>query len=360
MRLKSISLSKLRQAELISFVEDVKSFIEKHDLNALHINDSSQILIRYYPEVLKLAKEYGPCPIAKELKTIHMKRVEYAGTIFTQVLILEKLKGECMQEETNIASLLVKLHLRGIRKHNRSGVNGKLWSFFSTLENNDKTRAAFEALDLMQYVEELRQLDNRFHELFILRRKAKTKAAKRSENKGIQNKTEEILRVFFAQLKQAQQIYPELQDDYAPLFAELNRVIPKYTKLIKTRATLNKKRAATKAKAKAEAEAKLKTMVVNAAENQSMSISKNGNNVKKAGVRKPKATKKRKRKNKNVVVAAQRDDSINENKNNISHNNLDEQQLSTSISSTGIINPNDVFPLNSQETKKNGISVDGT
>ncbi len=89
MRLKSISLSKLHQLELVSFVEDVLKILEKHDLSALHIKDASEMLFKYSPQVAELAKEYGPCPIAQQLKEVHTKRVMYAGFIFSQVISLE-------------------------------------------------------------------------------------------------------------------------------------------------------------------------------------------------------------------------------------------------------------------------------
>ena len=273
MRLKSISLSKLHQVELISLVEDVLNILEKHDLSALHIKEASEMLIHYYPQVIKLAREYGPCSVVNELNAFHIKRVEYAGSIFTQVHTLERLKGESMKNELLIARLIVQLHLKGIRKHNRANVNGKLWNFFNTLDNDPKTKDSFQKLGLLDYVEELRDLDKRYNELYDLRCKSKAEASKRSENKGIQNRAEELLRLLFLQLQQAQLTYPELEGEYLPLFSQLNRMIPHYTKLIRTRATLNKKRAAAKAKAKAEAESKVQIVCVDGKQTGSVVLS---------------------------------------------------------------------------------------
>ncbi len=283
MRLKSISLSKLHQMELVSFVESVLNVLEKHDLSALHIKDASDILVQHHPQVLKLARAYGRCLVAKELKEVHINRVEYVAFIFTHVLYLEKLKKKSLTQQTHIAGLVVRLHLKGIRKHNRSGVNGKLSNFFNAIDNNSKTNDAFQALGLLNYVEELRELDSRFEELFDLRDKVMIETSKRRENKAIQTKAEEILRLLFAQLVQAQQTYPELKDEYAPLFAQLNRIIPRYTKLIRTRATLNKKRAAAKAKAEAESKTESKAFVVYVDGKQTGLVTLNGNKEEKVG-----------------------------------------------------------------------------
>lgn len=340
MRLKSISLSKLHQLELVSFVESVLNILEKHDLSALHIKDASDILVQHYPQVLKLARAYGRCLVAKELKEVHINRVEYAAFIFTHVLYLEKLKKKSLTQETHIAGLVVRLHLKGIRKHNRSGVNGKLSNFFNAVDNDSKTNDAFQALGLLNYVEDLRELDNRFEELFDLRSKVMMETSKRSENKGIQTKAEEILRVLFAQLKQAQQTYPEQKDEYAPLFAQLNRIIPKYTKLIRTRATLNKKRAAAKAKAKSKLEAKTEStaLIVIVDGKQTGLVTLNGRKEEKLGekVEKKKVAptnKKAKPKSKKPIATTQKKDTELKKKTNRGKNNNVEEDPNPKIRS---------------------------
>lgn len=368
MRLKSISLSKLHQMELLSFVEDVLNVLNNHDLSALHIKDASDILVHHHPQVLKLARAYGRCSVAKELKEVHINRVEYAAFIFTQVLYLEKLKKKSLKQETHIARLVVRLHLKGIRKHNRSGVNGKLSNFFNAIDNDSNTNNAFQTLSLLTYVEELRELDKRFDELFDLRGKVMVETSKRSENKGIQTKAEEILRVLFAQLKQAQQTYPEQKDEYAPLFAHLNRIIPRYTKLIRTRATLNKKRAAAKAKAiaKAEAETMSKKLIVCVDGKQTGLVSLNENmkeKMEKKTEKKKVATTNKKGKgkssNKKTAETIAKKDSVIKNNSNISKSKSDEKKRNIAIRSANSLNSNDVIQIDNWQIKKNSNSEDG-
>lgn len=94
-----------------------------------------------------------------------------------------------------------------------------------------------------------------FRELKMDARSARQKSY---VNKRIQKKGQDILRIFFAQV--------DLAKEYVLLYHELNNLIPKYTKLIRTRATLNKKRAAAKAKAAAEAQPKEHIVSVNGKE----------------------------------------------------------------------------------------------
>ena len=266
MRLKTISLSKLLKSELLDFVDDLLEIMDKHDVSMLKVENAYGMLLRHQPQIKTLAKVYGPCQIVASLKDIHNDRLEYAGFIYNQVISIEGFKGNVLKREALVAKLIVCKHLQGIRKHNRSIVNGKLWGFYNAVNNDDEAKEAFRALGLHQYVEEMHKINQRFHEVDKLKRDSKSQRQKHDENKRIQWKGEEILRVFFAHLEQAQQTYHELENEYAKLYAALNRMIPKYTKLIRTRATLNRKRAAAKAKAKAEAETKVHTLNLNGKE----------------------------------------------------------------------------------------------
>lgn len=361
MRLKSISLSKLRQVELVSFVEDVLKMIGKHDLSALHIKDASEMLSLHYPQVIKLSKVYGRCLIAEKLRAVHIKRMEYAAFILTHALYLEKLKGESLEIDTINARMLTQLHFEGIRKDNRPIVNVRLRNFFNTIDNDEVIKDAFQKLGLLTYAEELRELDKRYNELYDLRSIAKAEISKRRENKGIQNKAEELLRLFFSQLKQAQQTYPDQEDEYAPLFAQLNRVIPRYTKLIRTRATLNKKRAAAK-KAKAEAESKALIVCVDGKQTGIIALDKNKAKGEKDIEKKSIATthKKGKRGRKKTVATRQVKIAVVNKDINLAKNKAAENNPIKAIKSTNITNTKSDLLLNGGQIKRKDDFDDGS
>lgn len=313
MRLKTISLSKLLKSELLDFVDDVVEIMDSHDVSTLYIENTYGMLLRHQPQIETLAKVYGPCPIVANLNDIHDERLEYAGFIFNQVISIEKFKGNILKKEALVAKLIVLQHLQGIRKHNRSIINGKLWGFFNAIDNDAEAKEAFHALGLHLYVEKLREINQLYHEVDELKQSAKTKRQKHDENKRIQNKGEEILRIFFAQLEQAQETYPELEKEYAELYAALNRMIPRYTKLIRTRATLNKKRAAAKAKAVAEAEAKVHILSVNGKESGSMTLKEKGRGEEKKRLSSKKG-KQSKQSKKKSIIPSQNKKSINPSK----------------------------------------------
>ena len=306
MHLKSISLSKLFHQELVKFVKDLISVMDSYNLRALHLENSYEMLVRHYPEVKMLAREFGPCPVAQKLRAIHTKRMEYAGFVFTHTLSIARLKGEEMKKETHKAQLVVQLHLKGIRKDSRKIANARLWGFFNAIDKDSNAREAFQALNLLSYVEELREIDKQYIEVSKLNMLAKVERSKRKENKAIRKKAETILRTLFSQLQLAQATYPELREEYAALYADLNQMIPKYTKLIRTRATLNKKRAAAKAKAKAEAESVTHILCVDGKQTGTVVIGKE-KPIEKKGVKKKKRVvashKKAKQGAKKTVVA---------------------------------------------------------
>lgn len=89
--------------------------------------------------------------------------------------------------------------------------------------------------------------------MYHLRNESESQRLKRAENKDIQKKGQSLLRNLFAHVNQVQESYPEHSEEYASLSNELNYIIVEIAKSIKTRVTLNKKRAEAKADAKVKA-----------------------------------------------------------------------------------------------------------
>lgn len=90
------------------------------------------------------------------------------------------------------------------------------------------------------------------------------------QSKAIQKDCQAVLRSVFAHIELAQKLYPD--QDYTQLIERLNNVIAKFTRLIKRRATYNKKKALAKAKKAAEMEAKSHSVCVDGKETGSMII----------------------------------------------------------------------------------------
>ena len=294
MDLKSISLSKLLKSDLLYLVNDVIRIVKPYDVGRLHIEESFNMLLQYQDQVQLLAKEYGRNSITADLKEIHTHRLEYAGFIFTQLQYISRIKKRELSDQIHIAQLAVRLHLFELRKNSRPIVNGKLQMFLKEVDDKPKVRNAFEVLGLLSYIEELREVNQQYHEVYWKRQNSMNSRQKGDDNKRIQRTAQALLRNFFTQVNQVQKAYPNLEEEYNRLIRDLNSTIVDISKATKTRITLNKKRAAAKAKAALEAQPKVHMLSVNGKETGSVTIAGKKKEEKvKANVDKMKQVKKK-------------------------------------------------------------------
>ncbi len=308
MRLKPISLSKLLQSELYSLYYELIQDVLIHDVHKLHIEESFHVLQSHHTQVQSVAKEYDFSPITKKLNGLHTRRLEYASFISTQVQSVVNFKKNDLSNEIIIAESVVRSHLLDLRKNNRSSINILLQEFFRIVDEDPEVNNAFQTISLHSYIEEWREINQNYHTLYIERRDLRAFRQRGAENKQIQKKGHDLIRSFFTQLQLAQDTYPELKQEYTPLFSTLNLVITKYTKLIKTRAALNKRKAAAKAKAAAEADSKIHVLCVNGKESGSILME-----GEKKGKKLKDATKKGKLSKKKTVYSTSKKKNTNKN-----------------------------------------------
>lgn len=306
MGLKSISLSKLLKSDLLYLVNDVIRIVKPYDVRTLHIEESFNMLLQHQDQVQLLAKEYGPNPLTADLKEIHTHRLEYAGYISTQLQYIARIKKRELSDEIHIAQLAVRLHLFEIRKNSRSIVDVKLEMFLKEVDDKPEVKNAFQALGLLSDIEELREINQQYHEVYWKRQDSMNSRQKGDDNKRIQRTGEALLRNFFTQVNQVQIAYPNLKEEYDSLIRDLNSTIVDISKSTKTRITLNKKRAAAKAKATLEAQPKVHILSVNGKETGSVTIAgkkkKEGvnANVEKGKQQKERSTKSKTATNENL------------------------------------------------------------
>lgn len=74
------------------------------------------MLLLHQSKVKRLAVNYGPNPLTKELKKVHTRRLEYAGFISTQLKFLAQIGERDLKHEIHIAQSVARFYLFGIRK----------------------------------------------------------------------------------------------------------------------------------------------------------------------------------------------------------------------------------------------------
>lgn len=252
MQIRKISLSKLDRAGLELLYNNILIILKDYDTEKLHLDFMLKILEKNQLQLSTNFRLKGPLMSTVEVQHWHDERVRIAGSIATQMRGIAQGNLASMREEIKIAQKVVKPYLTNLRKKKKRDVEVLIDGFLREIKKDTLVRGAFTKITLMPYIDELEKASNE-HYRFHKKRNIEA-AAKQSgdRNKAINKEAQAALRSLFNQIELGHISYPEL--DYVPLITHLNVDLIRYTNIIKTHDTYNKKRAL---KAKEEKEAAL-------------------------------------------------------------------------------------------------------
>ena len=247
--IKKIALSKLQKLEVPAFLGKVILLLERHNIEELRLNDIYDLLLEQKIKSEVLTVPYGEHPLTEELDRLHKRRLKYAALINMQMRALDKADLQEMQRNVKIAKGEVKTYLAYLGQKSRLVAYNNINGFFNQLSINHPLQEAMTSLGFQPYLHELRKT-NKEHYALSKKRKESIRNRPQVDFRLVQREIQRILRLFFEQLETYQKSFKHL--NYVPLANDMNQLIPVYTKLIKSRAAVNKRRAK-KAKAAKEA-----------------------------------------------------------------------------------------------------------
>ena len=240
MKLIRISLSKLLKLEVPELMNDVICAVEKHNPQLLQLEGILQLLKYNKTQADTLKVPYGAHPLTSKVHELHQLRLEYAGSISTQIQAAVRVPIMASRPEMIIVNDLVRNYLLGLRNNNQHVVSNLLSSFFKGIDANAQIEDAFKQVGLQLYVDELRKADVAYKKTYNERGNSLAKRQRAKMNKSVQKNVQAVLRSFFDHLELSQMTYTQL--NYKPLISLLNTILIDYSALIKTRAAYNKKR----------------------------------------------------------------------------------------------------------------------
>ena len=253
-KIKKIAFTKLRKLDVYKFYYDIVSTISEHDIKAMHIEDTCDVLIDLKPkaELLKATNDYfGAHQLTPQADAFHEMRLKFAATITNQMRTLEKADLAHNQHLVKLTKMVVFKHLNYLRQKDLITVEEYINLFFYELKKNQEVKDALLKLGFESYLHELESANNGYKKIYKKRNTERSRRHKGSTT-PIQRELINHLRILFDQVDSYQHIY--LDVDYSVLITALNHTIATYTKLIKTRETQRKNK---KLKAKEDEEAAL-------------------------------------------------------------------------------------------------------
>ena len=236
----NLNFSQLKKIEVQTLANRVLAIVEKHNPEALKIDQIFDILVEQKPQIKLLKVGYGPHPIAKDLKALRKRRNAFMQGLINRLNTIENTKMSGMEEALKVAKPDVLRYMQGLSRESEETITGTVIQFFDFIQENTKFATALETLDLSSDLNGLKivsseieqQYDNRTEDLSI-RPKMNTRKIVSELKSDIQYIFKEI---------ELQQI-KNRNLDYNLLIDELNKEIAHYKAIIRTRASNNKKKA---------------------------------------------------------------------------------------------------------------------
>ena len=248
--IKKISFSKLYKLEVPALLGQIIETIEKYNPEALRLIDIYDLLLQQNENAEILTVPYGKHSLTKKLSDLHKKRVKYAALITMQMRALKKADFEDTQHWVEVAERAVKINLTYLGQKRQFEVRDKINNFFSCLEKEVEVEEALNALGLQPYLKELEKT-NMEHDLLMTKKQKEIRSRpKGEESRMVERESQYTMRLFLDILESQQRAFKHL--NYEPLANELNGIMTRFSKMIKSRAAVNKRRAK-KAKATKEA-----------------------------------------------------------------------------------------------------------
>ena len=161
-----------------------------------------------------------------------------------------RLNEEENAEDVKIAYPVVTMYLNYLGQNNRAIIHKTIAKFFLYLKRYPEVKEALYQLDLTKCLGKLQSAHKAFKKTESKRTEL-TSQRPTIDSKVTQIELQHLLRIFFTQIDQYQDVYTEL--NYAPLISELNVLISKYSAMINRHEAFNKKKAAQVKKAKEDA-----------------------------------------------------------------------------------------------------------
>ena len=241
MDIKSVPFSYLLKLELPSLAEEVIRIVDKHDPEALKVQDVFDLLLAQDSNIKLLNNRYGAHPITIKLPPLRTKCYRYAQEIVSRMNFVMKDQENNPTDGVLNAHAVVKDYLFKLsRSKSQRLMLQKLTGFFEVVDRDEEIETTFSELHLTSELNNLRNAYSSLKELLAKRKMLKSEISK-VKTDDLSAPIVKSLRDLFKQIEVAAIKHKEV--DYEPLFVELNGAIRSLKTDVNIRLANNKRRA---------------------------------------------------------------------------------------------------------------------
>ena len=238
--ISNLNFSQLKKLEVQTLANRVLTIVEKHDPETLKIKEIFDILLEQKPQIKLLKVGYGPHPVTIPLNDLRKKRNALMQGVIYRLKTIEDAKIRGMAEALVVVKPVVHNYLLGLSRESEETITATVIQFLDFVDENANMATAIETMDLLASLDDLRSVITEIDEHYDNRRENISLRPKMN-TRGIVAQLKSDIRDVFKQIEVAQIKNQDL--DYNPLIDELNIEIAHYKAIIKTRKSINKKKA---------------------------------------------------------------------------------------------------------------------
>ncbi len=234
-----IPFDKVQKLELPEIVNGTLTIVEKHNPEELHIEGMFNLLQAETANVQRLSEVYNSHPLTPVIREMRNQSDKIVLAILAKSRTIQVLSS--LSSAAAEVKPVVERFFKGFRTINRPSKNERVTQFLEALENDVNLATAIQTSGLKIYTDELKAIQQNITLNTTQRRvssSVKTIKNRKAMKIGIVTATTNL----YNAIELARVEHSDV--DYMPLINELNKLLVPIKSSIRTRTTLNSKKAA--------------------------------------------------------------------------------------------------------------------
>lgn len=232
-----VPFSRVQKLEFPDLVNGVVSIVEGHNPATMHIEDQYNLLLEVQPQVSSLVVVNKKHPETKVLDGLRARRKNVLLAVMRQTKALAKANLESQTVQLRLVTPFVNTYWNDINTYNSKTITERLKQMLLAIEADSSLKAAFTALGLMIFIDELTTIQSNIKLSTEKRRKSRSTLPK-MRTQEVKSVVGVALADMIEAIELARKAHPEL--DYMPMINEINVLLTSYQSDIKARVTRNK------------------------------------------------------------------------------------------------------------------------
>jgi len=230
---------KVQKLELPEIVNGTLTIVEKYNPEELHIEGIFNLLQAEKANVQRLSEVYNSHPLTPVIRALRKQSDKIVMAILAKSRTLQVLSS--LETASAEVKPVVERFFKGFRAMNRSSKNERVIQFNKALENDVNLAAAIQTSGLKIYTDELKAIQQKIT-LNTTQRRASSSVKTIKNRKEIKIGIVAATTNLYNAIELARVEHSDV--DYMPLINELNKLLVPIKSVIRTRTTLNSKKAA--------------------------------------------------------------------------------------------------------------------